>query len=129
MGFTHRRDLPEVTDRELEEALRTVEPCTVVVLRPGPRYEPPGPDRSPTVAATIWEHGKRNYALHRAGLMPIVCPVGDGSDIAGVGIFEAPLDEVEAIMAEDPAVRSDVLTFDAHATASFPGSRLGASGR
>lgn len=69
-------------------------------------------------------HGKRNYALHMAGLMPIVCPIADGGEVVGLGVFDASPEDVERIMAADPAVRADILTYEVHPTRSFPGSTL-----
>jgi len=117
-------ELPEVTDEMLTRSLEAVRPYTIVVLKPGPKFSLPGPDRDAGVAKIIWEHGKRNLALRAAGLLPIVCPVADGSGVAGVGIFDATPEDVERIMAGDPAVEAGVLTYEIHPTRSFPGSTL-----
>jgi hypothetical protein len=76
------------------------------------------------VADLIWEHGKRNYALYLAGLMRIVCPVGDGSGITGVSIFDADPDQADLIMRQDPAVKAGLFTYEIHATQTFPESKL-----
>src|SRR5438309_776953 len=91
---------------------------TVRILRHGPNYDTPGAE------AGIWEHGRRNLALRTAGILAIACPGRDGSEIAGVGIFDADTDEVERIMAGDPAVQAGVLTFEVHPTRSIPGDSL-----
>jgi hypothetical protein len=124
MNYTDDRDLPEVTEEEFEEARQTVRPYTAVILKPGPAFETPGPDRTSGVTATIWAHGKRNYALHLSGLLPIVRPIGDGGDVAGLCIFDASPEDVERIMTDDPGVRQNVLSYDIHPTWSFPGSTL-----
>jgi hypothetical protein len=67
---------------------------------------------------------QRNYALLTAGVMPIVCPVADGSGVIGVSIFDADPAEVEKIMAGDPGVQAGVFIYDIHSTRSFPGSAL-----
>jgi hypothetical protein len=72
----------------------------------------------------IWEHGRRNMALRAAGILSIVCPVTDGGDVAGIGIFRARVDEVRAIMEEDPAVRDGTLTYELHPARGFPGDSL-----
>jgi hypothetical protein len=72
----------------------------------------------------IWEHGRRNFALRADGVLSIVCPVTDGSHIAGIAIFDAPLDEVTEIMEGDPAVEAGVLEYEVHPTRGFPGDRL-----
>jgi hypothetical protein len=124
MQYTDDRDLPEVSDEEFEKARTTVRPYTAVVLRPGPAFEAPGADRTSGVTAIIRSHGKRNYALHVAGLLPIVCPIGDGGDVVGLCVFDAPAEDVERIMAADPGVQQGVLRYDVHPTWSFPGSIL-----
>jgi hypothetical protein len=116
--------LPEVTDDMLRQALATTRPFTVVVLKAGPGFEPPGPDRSPAVAGIVLAHGRRNYALHLAGLLPVVCPVADGSALTGIGVFDATPEEVDRIMAGDPGVQAGVFTYDIHPSWSFPGSTL-----
>jgi hypothetical protein len=125
MSYPDDSSLPEVTDDMLQGALQSVRPYTIVILKPGPNFSAPGPDRDAGVARTIWEHGKRNLALRMAGVMPIVCPVRDGSDVTGVSIFDATPEEVHRLMSEDPAVRAGVLAYEVHPTHSFPGSTLG----
>ena len=47
----------------------------------GARHGEPGVDK------ILWEHGRRNFALRAEGLLAIVCPVNDGSQVKGVGIL------------------------------------------
>jgi predicted ester cyclase len=108
----------------LREMLARTIPYTLVLLKAGPRYSPPGPNRDPDVAATIFQHGKRNMQLRRAGLMPIICPIVDGGDLVGIGIFAATPEEVDRIYAADPAVQAGMLIYEIHGTQSFPGSAL-----
>jgi hypothetical protein len=124
VDYTDDSELPEVTDEMLQQALPTTKPYTIVVLKAGPRFELPDQERSSEVAKIIWAHGKRNYALHLAGLLPVVCPVGDGSGVTGIGVFDASPEDVDRIMANDPGVRAGVFTYDVHPTRSFPGSSL-----
>jgi hypothetical protein len=124
MIYTDDSDLPTVTDEQLEASLKQTRAYTVLILRAGPNFEMPGPDRTSGVTKIIWQHGKRNSALRLAGLLPIVCPIADGSGVAGVGVFDAPPDVVERIMSADPAVQAGVLTYDIHPARSFPGSTL-----
>ena len=116
--------LPDVTDDMFRELLRTTQPYTVVVLKPGPRYSPPGPDRDPEIAALIQRHGKRNMALRAAGLMPIICPIADGGPLTGIGVFVTDAAETDRIYSLDPAVQGGALTYEVHPTVSFPGSEL-----
>src|SRR5207245_10441469 len=106
MTYASDSDLPEVSDGMLQEKLQRVRPYTIVILKAGPNFSMPGPDRDADVARIIWAHGKRNYALRTAGLMPIICPVADGSGLCGVGIFDASPEEVDRSMAADPGVQS-----------------------
>jgi hypothetical protein len=110
--------LPHVSDDELRQALAGARTYTVRVLKRGPNYD------TPEAEAIIWEHGRRNMALHVAGVLAIMCPVRDGSEIAGVSIFDAECAEVERIMAGDPAVQTGVLTFEVHPAIGFPGDCL-----
>lgn len=124
MQYTDDSQLPDVTDAMLEEARSTTKPYTAVVLKAGPKFEMPGPNRDSEVARIIWAHGKRNYALYTAGLMPVVCPIGDGSGVTGISIFDASPEDVDQIMSNDPGVRAGVFTYEIHPTRSFPGSTL-----
>jgi hypothetical protein len=124
MNYTNDSDLPVVTDEQLQESLKKTREYTVLILKAGPEFEVPGPDRASGVTKIIWEHGKRNSALRLAGLMPILCPITDGSGVTGIGIFDAPPEEVDKIMAADPGVRAGIFTYDIHPARSFPGSSL-----
>ena len=123
---TYTRDsaLPAVTDEMLQGALHHVRPYTVCILKAGPSFQEPGPAREDWVADLIWEHGKRNYALYLAGLMRVVCPIGDGSGTTGVGIFDADPDEADQIMRQDPGVKAGLFTYETHPTQTFPESTL-----
>ena len=127
MDYTDDSELPEVTDDILSDALQATKPYTIVILKTGPMFSTPGPDRDSDMAKTIWAHGKRNFALRAAGLLPIVCPVQDGSDVTGVGIFDAGPEDVERIMSNDPGVKVGIFTYDIHPTRTFPGSTLNGS--
>jgi hypothetical protein len=111
--------LPVVTDEMLAGARATSTPFTVAILRAGPRFAMPGPDRNDEVTSIIWAHGKRNTALHLAGFLPVVCPIADGSGVAGVGIFAADETAVAEILDGDPAIRAGVLTYELHPTRTF----------
>ncbi|HKW69973.1 MAG TPA: hypothetical protein VJP81_05260 [Candidatus Dormibacteraeota bacterium] len=124
MRYTDDSELPTVTDDTLRESLGRALPYTIVILTAGPRFSPAGPNRDPAVAQTIWEHGKRNFALRETGLLAIVCPVADGTNVAGIGVFAAAPEDVDRIYAQDPAVKAGVLNYEVHPTRAFPGSTL-----
>lgn len=116
-------ELPEISDQFMMENLARTRSYTVVVLKKGPAYDPPNSDR------IIWEHGRRNFALRAAGVMHVVCPISDGTEMAGIGIFSAEPAQVEAILSGDPAIQAGVLTSEVHASRSFPGDSLPAETR
>lgn len=124
MRYIDDSALPEVTDETLQAALQTTVPYTILILKAGPRFSPPGSDRDPAVAAAIWRHGKRNFALREEGLLSIVCPVADGTDVVGVSVWSAATEDVERIYSRDPAVQAGILTYEIHPTRTFPGSCL-----
>src|SRR5262249_6136383 len=109
---------PDISDEYMRESRAKARGYTVAILKKGPGYDPPRSD------PIIWEHGRRNYALRAARLLAIVCPMPGPSELAGISIFDADAAAVERIMAEDPAVKAGVLTFEVHLTFSFPGDCL-----
>ena len=117
--YTGDAALPAVTGEMLRDALQLTRPYTVCILKATPAYQPPGPARESWVADLIWEHGKRNYALYLAGLLRIVCPIGDGSGTTGVSIFDADPDEVDQLMRQDPGVKAGLFSYEIHATQTF----------
>jgi hypothetical protein len=109
--------MKEITDEAMREMLGKAKSYTVLILKPGPRRG------DPQANPIIREHARRNFQLRAEGLLSIVCPVGD-SDLAGVGIFDAGLEEVDRLMKEDPAVQAGVLVYELHGCRSFPGDAL-----
>lgn len=65
-----------------------------------------------------------NFALRADGILSILCPVVDGSNVTGVGIFNANEDEVKMIMDEDPGVKAGVFVYETHACRGIPGDSL-----
>jgi len=106
------------TDEMMRDRLAEAAPYTLVVLRRTERYGAAGTD------AIIWEHGRRNMGLQADRFMPIVCPVRDETDLAGIGIFVDDPDEVRRIMDGDPAVQAGILSYSVHPCRGFPGSSL-----
>ncbi|MCC6983691.1 MAG: hypothetical protein IT535_10515 [Bauldia sp.] len=62
--------------------------------------------------------------MRAAGKLLIVCPVMDESDVCGIGIFDATVEETKALMDDDPGVKAGVFVYDLHASRSFPGDAL-----
>ncbi len=107
-----------ITDEYMRQMLSTTRAYCIVILKAGPNRHEDGGEK------IIWEHGRRNFALRADGVLSIVCPISDESDVAGVGIFNAPVEEVKKIMDEDPGVKAGVLVYEVHACRSFPGDSL-----
>jgi hypothetical protein len=63
-------------------------------------------------------------SFKQAGLMPIVCPIRDESDWAGICILTVSLDRAAGIFSEDPGVTAGIFTFEVHPVGGFPGSAL-----
>ena len=84
--------MTEITDSFMRQMLTRTKTYSLVILKSGPNRNKPG------VEKIIWEHGRRNFALRADGLLSIVCPVADGGDVSGIGIFNADIDEVKKIM-------------------------------
>lgn len=110
--------MTEITDEFMRQMISRTKNYCIVILKAGPNRNKPG------VEKIIWEHGRRNFALHADGRLSIVCPVSDGSDVSGIGIFNAGIDEVKRIMDEDPGVKEGVFVYEIHVCRSFPGDCL-----
>jgi hypothetical protein len=106
------------TDEMMRERLAQAASYTMVVLRRTGTYGTEG------TREIIWEHGRRNMGLQADGLMPVVCPVADETDLAGVGIFVDDPDTVRSIMDGDPAIQAGILSYTVHPCRGFPGSTL-----
>lgn len=107
-----------ITDEFMRQRIAATRQYCVVILKAGPNRHVEG------VEKIIWEHGRRNFELRADGVMPIVCPVNDGSDVSGIGIFNASVEEVKKIMDEDPGVQAGVFVYEVHACRGFPGDSL-----
>lgn len=104
-----------ITDDQMRALMPTTRSYCAVILRAGPNLQVDGVDD------VIWEHGRRNFSLRADGLLSIVCPVRDGSDVCGIGIFTVGPEETASIMDADPGVKAGVLVYEVHPCRSFPG--------
>jgi hypothetical protein len=116
-------ELPTVTDEFMRERLGQSQSYTLMMLRKTPAHKRPDAD------PIVWEHGRRNFKLREAGLMPIVCPVRDDSEWAGICIFTVEPERASEIMSEDPGVKAGIFAYEVHPISGFPGSRLPDEGR
>jgi hypothetical protein len=69
-------ELPAISDEDMRSRLARADRYTLLILKKTPRY------RRPAADSVVWEHGRRNMALQRLGLMPMICPARDNSDRA-----------------------------------------------
>ncbi|MHA7652331.1 hypothetical protein ACX9NE_12020 [Mycobacterium sp. ML4] len=90
------------TDDEMNQLLPTARAYSVVILERGPNY------RDDAAPAVIWEHGRRNFGLRHHGVLAVVLPVTDDSDMCGVGVFAATVNEATALLEDDPGVAAGV---------------------
>ncbi len=107
-----------ITDEMMQAMLSKTRSYTLLILHRTEKLKEPGAEK------IIWEHGRRNFQLQADGLLSIVCPIRDGSDLAGIGIFNATPEEVKKIYDDDPAVKAGLLTFEVHPCTGFPGDHL-----
>jgi hypothetical protein len=107
-----------ITDDFMNEMLMKTKAYSIVILKAGPN------SKTDNVPKIIWEHARRNFSLRGDGLLSIVCPVSDGSDMNGVAIFNAGLEQVKQIMDDDPGVKEGVFVYEIHPCRSFPGDSL-----
>jgi len=110
--------MSEITDEFMTQMLSRARDYSIVILKAGPNHSRPEAEK------IIWEHARRNFLLRASGLLPIVCPITDRGDLAGIGIFNADVDLVKSIMDQDPAVKEGILVYEAHPCRSFPGDCL-----
>jgi hypothetical protein len=119
--------LPEISDETLTAYVGTARAYTLLILKRGPAFPEEGLQPGSAARDIVWRHGKRNVALRTAGIMPIVCPVVDGSDLCGIGVFDASPEDVHRIMGGDPGVRAGLFVYEVHPTRAAPGSTLPAA--
>jgi len=108
----------EITDEFMKEMMLKTKEYTVVILKSTEKI------KEPEIEKIIWEHGRRNFRLREEGILSVVCPIRDGSDVSGIGIFNRNPDEVKEIMDGDPGVIAGIFTYEIHASRSFPGDKL-----
>jgi hypothetical protein len=107
-----------ITDDQMRALMPTTKIYSVMILKAGPNRH------VADVGSIIWEHGRRNFSMRADGLLSIVCPVGDGTEVCGVGIFNLGPEETSKIMEDDPGVKAGVFVYEVHPCRSFPGDVL-----
>jgi hypothetical protein len=107
-----------VTDEFMLEMRGKSKGYTLVLISQGPGWNTPDRD------AIIWAHGRRNHGLRLDKVLEIVGPIPDDSPLCGLYIFDRAPEEVEHLMAGDPAVQAGVFVFEVHPVIGFPGDSL-----
>ena len=107
-----------ITDEFMLSMMPKFKGYTLVLIKAGPNIH------HPDLNSLIWEHARRNFALREEGLLSVVCPVSDESELKGVGIFNSDYEQTKQIMKEDPCVKAGIFVYEVHATRSFPGDNL-----
>ncbi len=110
--------MTEFSDERMRQLLTESRDYCAVILKHGPNYDSPERDK------IVWEHGRRNFSLRADRILAIVCPIRDGSDLSGIGIFDGTVERITAVMDEDPGVKAGIFTYEIHACRSFPGDSL-----
>jgi uncharacterized protein YndB with AHSA1/START domain len=110
--------LPIISDDTMRARLAGAASYTAILLHTTDTFV------RPAVDPIVWEHGRRNMALAQAGLLAVVLPVTDDTDLAGIGIFTATPDDTRTIMDDDPGVRAGIFTYQVHPVRGFPGASL-----
>ncbi|TDH28948.1 hypothetical protein EXU57_02415 [Segetibacter sp. 3557_3] len=107
-----------ITDEYMMQMIAKTKSYCVVILKAGPLFT------DEASKPIVWEHGRRNFSLREQGLLSIVCPVMDGSELTGVAVYNASLEETKKLMEEDPGVQAGIFTYEVHECRSFPGDQL-----
>jgi len=110
--------MAEITDEYMKNMMLKTKEYTVVILKATEKIKNPGTEK------IIWEHGRRNFWLREEGILSIVCPIRDGSNVTGVGVFNRTPDEVKEIMDGDPGVIEGIFNYEIHLSRSFPDDKL-----
>ncbi len=110
--------MTEFTDEHMLQMLGKSKDYCAVILKHGKNWESPDRDK------IIWEHARRNFELREKGVLAIVCPIRDESDLSGVGVFTGTVATVKAIMDDDPGVQAGIFEYEVHGCRSFPGDAL-----
>lgn len=110
------RPLPVVTDEQMRQRIGAVSTYTVALLHATDTFI------RPDVEPIIWEHGRLNMRLMDAGILAVVMPVADDSDIAGIQVFTVGMDETRTVMDADPGVVAGIFNYHIHPVRAFFGS-------
>lgn len=94
--------LPTITDDYIVQMRARERPYSLLILKSGEARHQDGAEK------ILREHEREIYALCVQGLLSIVCPVSDGSELEGIGIFNASVEAVKRLMDEHPGVKDGI---------------------
>jgi hypothetical protein len=107
-----------VADAAMQAVLGSTAPRVAFVLKRGPAYD------DPATAQSQWEHARNMFTLMRDGRLAHVSALVNGSDVLGFGLMVAGSpEEAEALLREDPGVRSGRLVAQVVMALSFDAER------
>src|SRR5438128_306136 len=98
--FLEDNSMIAITDEFMRQMMSTTKNYCIVILKAGPKRNADG------VEKILWEHGRRNFALRAEGVLAIVCPISDGSNVSGVGIFNATVERSKKDHGRGPRCKS-----------------------
>lgn len=110
--------MAEISNEYMQQMLGAIRSYCAVILKPGPNISIEGNEN------IIWEHGRYNFGMRADGLLSIVCPVVNGNNIRGIGIFNATEEKVNELMKNDPAIKAGIFIYEILTVRSFPGDSL-----
>lgn len=110
-----------MTEDEIEARVGRNRWFWLMLLKVGPRRDQDDPTAERIQAA----HLAHLFELEAAGQLRLFGPVQDAGDLRGIGVLTVPTrDEAEALMADDPAVRSGRLIVEVRPWFTLPGGSL-----
>ncbi len=117
-GFARNRMLPVITEETMLARLGATSTHTAVLLPVTDKFQ------RPAVGPIVWGHGRRSMALTDAGLLAVVLPVTDDTDLASIGISAAPAEGTARSWTTTQAYAPAFLGYKTHPVRSFPGATL-----
>ena len=107
-----------MTDELMRETLAKAKAYCVVILKATQKRHETGSN------AIVHEHARRNFVHRAEGILSIVCPITDGSEVRGIGIYHASAEKVRELMEDDPGVKAGIFSYEVHPCKGFPGDAL-----
>ena len=84
--------MSEITDEFMKEMLTKRKNYCIVILKDGPNCNLADANK------IVWEHGRRNFALRREGIMPIVCQVSGEGEVSALSYAPLPQSVADSVL-------------------------------